>query len=83
LTAEAFKTIGAIDAHRAFLRVFKLYPNNRIPRSIHRRLEHYCSASTRLRNSLDRAVWNDTNIQSGLATFIRNNIEAFKQLGDR
>jgi hypothetical protein len=83
LTAEAFRTIGAADTHRAFLRLFKLYPNDRIPRSIHRRLEHYCSASTRLRNALNRAVWKDANTLSGLAAFIRNNVEEFRRLGYR
>lgn len=83
LTAEAFRTIGAADSHRAFLRLFKLYPNNRIPRSIHRRLEHYCSASTSLRDMLNSAVWRDTNVEIGLATFIRENIGEFQRLGYR
>ena len=78
-TAEAYAAIGATTAAKAFRDTFALFPNGRVPRTIAERLRIYLRKIKGWPTEQDDLFFSaTTEIESGLANYIRANARAIR-----
>jgi len=65
ITAECFNKIGAVKSYNAFLGVFSLFPESKIPVNRKERIKIYECADQELRKRLDREFWDDDEVMRG------------------